>query len=39
MVVNRVEGCREIKENEDRGERGCLRSLEGFFDSKECSLS
>ena len=39
MVVNRVEGCREIKENENRGERGCLRSLEGFKDGKEGSLS
>ena len=38
-MVNRVEGCREIKENEDRGERSCLRSLEGFFDGKEGSLS
>ena len=35
-MVDSVEGCREIKENQDRGEGGCLSSLQGFFDSEEC---
>ena len=32
-MVDYVEGCREVEENQDRGEGGCLRSLQGFFDS------
>ena len=31
-------GYREIEENQDRGEGGCLSRLQGFFDSEECSL-
>ena len=37
-VVNSIKGCREIEENQDRGEGGCLSSLQGLFDSEECSL-
>ena len=37
-MVDSVEGCREIEENQDRAEGGCLSSLLGFFDSEECSI-